>query len=120
MGFRVPSLPVQYVSGLDGLASIAIDHGVILMDERVKAFPDIVWDFIYFHELYHLFYNTPLTGRSIDSEIKCDLGAVDELLMEGASKPQIMFAMDVAISDPKEREIRKTAVNNYLSKMKII
>lgn len=115
----VPELPVMYTN-IDGLATIDFNNGVILMDHSMKKVPDIVWDFVYHHERYHLLYNTPPSGRSLQTEIQCDFGAIDELLREGAKVPQILWAMEHSISDPTERQIRIAAATSYLKKNNII
>ena len=88
----------------------------VAMDFTVQSWPYLARMFIYYHELSHIYYNNPPGKRILEIELKADEGASDEL-SPYFSKTQILGAMETAIHEGPEKQIRINHIDNYLSWM---
>lgn len=115
MAQLVPYLDRVYTD-LGNLAQLDPYNGVVLLDYSIKNYPKGAEDFAYFHELYHILYNT--TGkRDIKKEMMCDLGAANELVQISYTKTQILGFMDMLLKDSPEKRDRINNVDQHLNWM---
>jgi hypothetical protein len=118
VSFGLPDWPVRFVPTEDK-AYLNVSAGYVDIDPSLESLPVGALMFIKLHELAHFYNNNPPGQRVLQLEMNCDKIAAHILSEDyGQTKTQILGYMDIALMGSPELELRKRAVNKYLSKWK--
>lgn len=110
---HLPQLP-RFYRKQDGLASLSPSLICVYMDYSVQGMSLLAEDFIYYHELAHIYYDNPPNQRLLSIESACDEVAAMVLKQRGTSDSLIRGAMAEALANDEDKSRRIEHVDSFL------
>jgi len=87
---------VVFAPNVPGIAFTQAQKGLIVIDESIERGPTFIRDFVYLHEVGHMFYKGPV------SEWKCDVFAMVHMIRAGWNPSQVKVASGVLKSKKRK------------------
>lgn len=102
---QLPDYPICF-SPILGAAQLDVYSKCVFIDSKYENYPEYVIEWLYNHELGHILFDSPDSGRDINTEIACDQVALFKMAELGYTKTMILGAMDMALADSPEKTVR--------------
>ena len=112
---HLPELP-RFYRKQDGLASLSPSLICVYMDYSVQKMSRTAEDFIYYHELAHVYFDNPPNQRLLSVESSCDEVAAMVFKQMGMTDGLIRGAMAEALADDPDKSKRIEHIEKFLWK----